>query len=397
MSPHDRQWWFHRQRLDALFEGSAAECLAQTGWCRSVGGVNPYLALFARTCATKPEVDRAAAEMELYELPSARGCTYVVPRSHFAMALTLAQGFIDKAPLQTAVKFLGVTEAEIEALKVAILDAMGTETLTPSELRDRLGDQVRNLGEAGKKRGQTTTLSLGLAPLQTHGLIVRVPVDGGLETQRYGYRRWEDGPFSATAPDSEEAMADFARLYFAWAGPATLKQFQWITARTVAECKAAVARAGLAQLSDGRYLPAELLYEYQEFKGDSERVVLVGSLDNLFHLRSDVPALIDDQARGHTLPTDKGFTDASGLRELTSHGIVCGGRLIGVWEYEPSSGEVVAFAWEDRGSDMLHAVAETQKMVRAHLGDCRSFSLDSPSNRQPRIDRLRELASGRAD
>ena len=44
-----RAWWSHRQGLDGRLVGARpAEVLEQTGWARSVGGVGPYLTLFAR-------------------------------------------------------------------------------------------------------------------------------------------------------------------------------------------------------------------------------------------------------------------------------------------------------------------------------------------------------------
>ena len=44
-----RAWRWHRQGLDGSLEGAtAAEVLERTGWARSVGGVGPYLTLFAR-------------------------------------------------------------------------------------------------------------------------------------------------------------------------------------------------------------------------------------------------------------------------------------------------------------------------------------------------------------
>lgn len=48
---------------------------------------------------------------------------------------------------------------------------------------------ARNLGEAGKKKGVITTLPVALGILQAHGEIRRVPVNGRLDQQRYGYVR----------------------------------------------------------------------------------------------------------------------------------------------------------------------------------------------------------------
>lgn len=79
-------------------------------------GANPYITLFARGSVSREAADKAAATREIHELPSARGCTYVVPACDFALALKVGQGFGDEAEIQIAVKYLGVTEKEIEKL-----------------------------------------------------------------------------------------------------------------------------------------------------------------------------------------------------------------------------------------------------------------------------------------
>ncbi len=72
-----RAWWWQRQGLDGSLRGRApAEVLARSGWARSVGGVGPYLALFARAGTTRAEVDAAVAALDIHELPAARGCSY---------------------------------------------------------------------------------------------------------------------------------------------------------------------------------------------------------------------------------------------------------------------------------------------------------------------------------
>src|SRR3954462_1163121 len=100
-----RAWWWHRQGLDGGYQGkSAAEVLASTGWARSVGGAGPYLTLFSRGGIGRKAAERALARAEIHELPSARGCTYVVPASDFALALTVGQGFSADAEMKLARK-----------------------------------------------------------------------------------------------------------------------------------------------------------------------------------------------------------------------------------------------------------------------------------------------------
>jgi hypothetical protein len=70
---------------------------------------------------------------------------------------------------------------------LSVLDGGGVHD--PAQLKDELGDRVRNLGEEGRNRGQTTTLPAALGLLQAAGEIRRVPVNGRLDQQRYAYVR----------------------------------------------------------------------------------------------------------------------------------------------------------------------------------------------------------------
>jgi hypothetical protein len=147
-----RAWWSHRQALDGRLNGRpAAEILGQTGWTRSVGGANPYLALFARGAIGRQEADNALANLEIHELPSARGCTYIVPASDFALALRVGHGFGNDREMKTA-RSLGVTDAEIGKLCDAVLNALAKAPLDPEELREHTGGAVRNLEKQAKRR-----------------------------------------------------------------------------------------------------------------------------------------------------------------------------------------------------------------------------------------------------
>jgi hypothetical protein len=178
-----RAWWAHRQGLDDTLAGkSAAEVLEAAGWARSVGGVGPYLTLFSRAGLSREKVDASVANTEIHELPSARGCTYVLPASDFALGLKLAQGI--PSEMKTAEK-LGVTPKEIGKLCDAVIRALEKGPMDPDGLKESTGKAVRNLGAEGQKKGLTTTLPVALGELQTSGDIRRVPVNGRLDQQRY--------------------------------------------------------------------------------------------------------------------------------------------------------------------------------------------------------------------
>ena len=159
---HLRAWWARKQGLDQSLLGRRAdEILQRTGWGRSVGGSSPYVTLFARGGLERSEIDDALASLEIHELPSARGCTHVLPASDFGFGLRCAQTASSGEERRTAEK-LGVPTKELDRLAERVLLALKEGALSPDELRDRLGAAVRNLGAEGKKKGLTTTLPVVL-------------------------------------------------------------------------------------------------------------------------------------------------------------------------------------------------------------------------------------------
>ncbi len=187
-----RAWRFHRQGLDGRLAGNTpAEVLRQTGWARSVGGVGPYLTLFARAGTSRAAADGAVAALEFDELPAARGCTYVVPAD--VSPGVQAGGSCADGEMKVAYK-LGVTDKEVDKLCDAVRKAVEKEPMDPEEIRAAVGKAARSLGEEGKKKGLSTTLPLALASWQSAGEIRRVPVVGRLDQQRFAYTRWSPNP-----------------------------------------------------------------------------------------------------------------------------------------------------------------------------------------------------------
>lgn len=390
-----RAWWFHRQGLDGSFAGlSSAEVLARSGWVRSVGGAAPYLALFARNGARRAEVDADVAALRLHELPSARGCTYVLPAADFATGLRASQGFADAAAIQTAKKYLGVTDAELDALDRAVLGALTDGPLEPAALKDHVGPAVRNLGPEGKKRGQTTTLPLSLGRLQTQGHIRRISTNGRLDRQRYAYERWEPSPLAGDTRPDDAVFVELARRYFAWAGPATAAQFQAFSGLGVRAAKAAVAAAGLVPLAEGdeRLLLPEDREALRAFSVPAEPcVAVVAGLDGHLLHRRELGPLLDPADRAH--PLWAAFTETAGgaLMDLPCHAILDRGRVVGLWEWDAARDEPAGCSFQSAGDAVRAALARVADFVRADLGDVRAFSLDSPESRAPRIEALRRF------
>lgn len=390
-----RAWWFQRQGLDGSLRGKTpAEILQQAGWARSVGGSGPYLTLFARGGIRRAAADDAVAGLQICELPSARGCTYVVPAADYPLALKAGQGFSDEAEMKTARK-LGVTDAEIEKLCAAVVKALAKGALEPDELKAALGDKARSLGEEGKKRGLTNTLSVALGFLQSAGEIRRIPTNGRLDQQRYRYACWQPNPLDGFNLSREEVWVELARRYFKWTGPATIAEFQWFSGLGVRAGKAAVDALKLVPLKDGseRLMfskDRELLNAYKTQK--SPQYVLVSCMDSLAQLRRNVSSLVGAEDLERRVLGSKDHKDLSFLSDLPSNAIVDRGRLIGLWEYDVESQSIVWMSFGLNNKGLNEAVARTEEYIREDLGDARSFSLDSPRSRAPRIAALRKEA-----
>ena len=389
-----RAWYAYRQGLDGSLVGkSAAEVLGRTGWARSVGGVGPYLTLFSRAGLSRGQVDASVARLEIHELPSARGCTYVLPASDFALGLKIGQSF-GGGEMRVAEK-LGVTPKEIDKLCDAVVRALEKEPLDPEGLREAAGKAVRNLGAEGQKKGLSTTLPAALGRLQLSGHIRRIPTNGRLDQQRYKYTVWRPNPLRGVKLPALEAYAELARRYFGWTGPATAAEFQWFSGLGMKAAKAALEPLQLEPLekgSDRLLLPGDRAKLDAFTSPQDPNYVLVSSIDSILLLRRDLQSVLDPKDRQRQVFVDKGTQPLSGLADLPSHAILDRGRVVGLWEYDTSSGSIAWTAFVKKSKALEDAVARMEQFVRDQLGDARSFSLDSPKSRAPRVAALRKAA-----
>ena len=387
-----RAFWAARQGLGLGFDrSSAAEVLARTGWARSVGGCNPYLALRDRAGLSRATVDAALARLEIQELTAARGCTYVVPKEDYAIALRASDG--QNGDIATAIKHLGVTPKEIDRLCDRVVVLLSKTPLDPAGIKQALGDVVRSLGPEGKKRGMTTTLPLALGRLQTRGVIRRVPMDGRLDQQRYRYVTWTPSPLAKTDLTEEQVAIELARRFFRWTGPATVAQLRWWGGLGAKEAKTAVAELDLVPLLPGsdRLLFREDLDALLATPLPREpQIAFVSALDNVLHMRREVAPHLDEEDQKRPLPGAKKETVGS-LADLPYHPIVDRGRIIGLWDWDGVKGEL---AWRTfvKKADVERRVAKEAEALATYideeLGDARSFSLDDPASRAGRIKEM---------
>ncbi|MBC8065501.1 MAG: winged helix DNA-binding domain-containing protein [Chlorobia bacterium] len=390
-------WWSHKQGLTNPNPSlSSAQVLEMAGWARSVGGASPYLTLFSRAGISREQADLDLANQDIHELPCARGCTYIVPKTEFALALKVGQGFSDEAAMNTARKFLGVTDQEIERLMDKVEDALAGGPLDARGLKTAVGDASRSLGDEGKKRGQTTTLPLALGFLQSQGRIHRIPVNGRIDQQRYLYARWSPSPLEEFTLSRDEAFVELAKRFYRWSGPATPAHFQWFTGLGVKAIKDALASLDLRELEDRLLIRAEDFEEFKEFKMPPEPIYsLVASIDSHLMQRRDLPNLLLPEDRDRKMVGERGITEMAGIQDLTNHAILDRGRVVGLWEYDTDSQTVAWYSFVPPNQAMREAIIQTEAFVRDQLADARSFSLDSPESRKPKIATLRRLAEGK--
>ncbi len=391
-----RAWYAHRQGLDGSLQGkSSAEVLQRAGWARSVGGVSPYLTLFSRAGITREQADSDAAQLRIYELPSARGCTYVLPAEDFALGLAAGRGF--DGEMKTAAK-LGVTEKEIDKLCDAVLAALEKAPLDPDGLREATGKAVRNLGPEGKKKGLTTTLPVALGKLQESGDIRRIPINGRFDQQRYQYALWRPNPLRGFNLSAEQVQQELARRYFAWIEPAAPADFQAFSGLGVKATKAALEPLQLEPVEiapgDQRFfLPGDRA-RFEAFQPPKEpSYSLLGSIDSLFLLRNDFKAALEPGDLERKVLVNSGVRNLGSLTDLPSHAIVDRGRLVGLWEFDAATDSIAWLSFVKKDKVLQEAVTRTENFVRSQLGDARSFSLDSPKSRAPRIAALRKSAA----
>jgi hypothetical protein len=292
-----------------------------------------------------------------------------------------------------------VTEDELGILSEKVLVALSKGPLDPSALKNEVGDAVRSFGEEGKKRGVTTSLPLVLGRLQNSGDIRRVPVNGRLDQQRYSYVRWDNSPLRSFDLTYDDAMVELARKYFSWVGPASAKHFQWFSGLGVGAAKKVLEPLGLVPVEEGSelFLLPEDLDTFRSFRRPSEpQYALITALDGLTLHRRDLAATVDEADTSRSSYGEKGRLPVGGLMELHNHAIMDRGRLIGVWEFDALQQELVYEVWTTLTSELKRAIEETESFIRDQLGDARSFSLDSPESRKPRIAALRNAASALA-
>ncbi|MBX7080307.1 MAG: winged helix DNA-binding domain-containing protein [Nannocystaceae bacterium] len=376
--------------------GTLAQIVAATGYLRTLGGIEAYVALRARRpTLTRATIDLAVGAGELRVVPAMRGCMYLVPERHVDRCLALAESLTRVRDDREAER-AGIREAELDQLAAQVLVALRDGPATTDGLRKRLPDgAVRSLGAAGKKLGISSPLPMALRRLEFAGAIVRAPERDRVDTERYAWRKRRGVP---ELPTAAQLQRELARSYYAWAGVGTVPELAAWSGLSQRDAEAATDAAGVpaVTLADGTRAFAD-----PEARAWAERevdtVALLPFEDNLVALAGGPARWIAREHLQLSVPVwgSKQSKPLGDARHLALRTIVAGDRIVGFWEYDPGKRDVVtALLGKPAGAlvDRVEAAAaELGSFVREEVGHGRSFSLDTDEALRERVAALRKL------
>jgi len=140
---------------------------------------------------------------------------------------------------------------------------------------------------------------------------------------------------------------------------------------------------------ESRLMLAEDCERFAEFAVPNKaEYALVGSLDGISLLRRDAQTLVSDEDR----KAYQRFQPGPSTQDLSANAILDRGRLVGLWEYDTATESIAWMSFAPANKAMKNAVRRTEEYIRAQLGDARSFGLDSPKSRAPKVEALRQAA-----
>ncbi len=402
-----RALWLQRQGLTADLQGnSVAEVLEQTGWARTLGGVDVYVGLRARQPEVTPSaVDDATMQGEVRILPAARGCMYLVPKAQVPATLALAAE-LSRPRIDRDLSKVGVPRSEVEEVAQGVEEVLAAGPLETTAIRKALPKgAVRGLGEIGKKVGLSSPLPVALRELEFRGEIHRLPVGERLDTELYVWAltgEGDDAAESSAPADREAIVGAVVELAYRFFAPASVKEIGAWLGLPQRDVKAAMAELPLVPIHivdrGEAWVPASVVESLQELETPDDRVSFLAFEDNLLTFYGG-PGVFADAAHadrplgswGRGKPATLGSA-----RHPTTRCLFVGSRLVGFWEFDAAASAVVFATFDPlpaaiAGTVRAEAEALGEQIFNA-LGHGRSFSLDSDEAVAKRAQGILEMA-----
>ncbi len=388
---------------------TVVEAVEQSGFVRTLGGIDVYLAVRARVSSMRrADLDAAVARRELQVVPAMRGCMYLAPQREVPWALRIAD-LLSRRQRERDRERAGIRPRELDKVAGAVIDVLREHgPLAPHALRKAMPKGlVRSLGERGKKVGVSSPLPAALRNLEFAGRVERTLEDGRLDSERYLWRAAETDPFAGSRVPTEPSAvyAHFAELYWKHAGLGTVESFGSWAGLTKRDAAAAAATIDLEPVVvddlDGLDGLGDLQRSASTRIGDGKPgvsgVALLPFEDNLVHLQGGPARLIEPAHRQLEVPSwgDGKARPLGETRHMAFRTIVVDGRIVGFWEYHPDEGTVVPAYLQPLSATRRKAVEaaarELSAFIAEELGHGRSFSLDTDDDLRRRTTQLRGL------
>ncbi|HEX3761219.1 MAG TPA: crosslink repair DNA glycosylase YcaQ family protein [Kofleriaceae bacterium] len=393
---HARALWWHKQALAGTGKRPLAALIGESGWLRTLGGADAYLAARARRPGMKrAELDAAIAAGELRVQPAVRGCIYLVPASAVPDLLALnAESWRSQTEKELAK--IGKTMRMIEELAPAVLAAL-REPLTTDAIRKALHGDIPSFGDAGKKIGLSSPLPLALRLLEFAGKIERTLDGGRLDTERYLWRRTA-GKLPAAARDHAARIASVVDAFLGFAGPVTLAQLSAWSGHPQRDLKTALAGLDVAEVEVETVGAAYLRRADLAAKPPPPRGTALLALEDNYLNNHGAAAVTDP--RHHAFEVDlwgEGKPAPLGkANHMLSRSIVVDGLVAGFWEVDPRSSGAVWYTLDPAPAALAKALDESTaaaaRFLLDELGHARVFTLDTMDDVQARADRIAQLA-----
>ncbi|MFK7931753.1 MAG: crosslink repair DNA glycosylase YcaQ family protein, partial [Myxococcota bacterium] len=382
--------WAHHQDLLAPEPTALAQVLSRTGWVRTLGGVEAYLAMRAR-CPnlTAADVHEAVQTGDLCVTPSVRGCIYLVPKADLPLALAISDALSSKRR-QADLRKVHVSADELAHVCDAITEALASGPLTTAGLRKALPDGVvRSLGDAGKKIGLSSTLPPALRELEATGRIRRRPQNHQLDHERYEWVAHTGTEDHAPLPQVAQALA---QRFFQWSGASTLDAFVAWSGLGKRVAKTAVDTLDLQPVQiEG---VGERLTACTRVPDATGRAIGIPGMDNLHHLPQSAAPFVSAAYHGLTVGAfgARRVGQLGTVKHLFERMIVVDGRFVGAWGYDPDHHTVEAHVWEPDFAEPAQAEAASLTAFLKPLGGGKVFSIDKDENLRTRLARVRSYA-----
>lgn len=390
---HARARWHLRQGLASPKKGAPASIIARSGWPRTLGGIDVYLATRARIAGLRrADLDAAVQSGELNVTPAVRGCIYVVPRADLPLLLHIAVEMW-RPRTERELDKVGADWKEVQTLGAAAEKTLKKAPMTPDMLRRALPQgALRSLGEVGKKIGMASLLPVALRLLEFEGRVVRRLEGGRLDSERYLWQLPEKNPLTgANVPkDAADRFVALARIFFEHAAPATVKQFAEWSGLPVREAQKAVAALELVPVQiEGFSDEAWAFAEDLSPPPVSSNISLLPFEDNYLTLHGGPGVLASPAQHGLSIPRFgmPGDVPLGTAKHISLRAILRGPELVGFWEFHPDGAKLVTATFSPVDKKALtQQVDELSQFLRDELGHGRSFSLDTD-------EKLRERAA----